>query len=221
MSIACSPGMASESQREGATEPSSQASESESSARTDSDRSSRMREKTVSADELLSADVFNVANPVGNVRDLVLSEDGRSVEYILYEVPYPYAYQGARNGFVAFDNVALDDGMFGSQVRFDDETDQQAPETLEITRDEADERLLSRILDKTVTFEGDQSRPLEDVLIDRRTGAISGYVVNSNPDAWFNEDPRIIPPDQVTIGDQGEVSTTAEFASLETVESLQ
>lgn len=177
------------------------------------------REKTVSAREIMDADVYRVATPLGNVRDLVLSEDGSRVEYVLYEIPYPYALHGAQHGYAAFENLAVEQGAgFERQLRLDDDAEPQDPETLQIDRQEADNRLLSRILGDTVRFSGDETRPLEDVLIDRQSGRITGYVVSENPDAWFNEAPRVIPPQQVTIGEQGEVTAATEFAALERVQ---
>jgi uncharacterized protein YrrD len=177
------------------------------------------REKTVSAQELMGADVYNVATLVGNVRDLVLSEDGSRVEYVLYEIPYPYVLHGASNGYAAFENLAVgaSAGGLGRDLRFAGDASPEDPQTLEITRAEADNRLLSRVLGQTVTFSGDETRPLEDVLIDRESGKITGYVVNEDPDAWFNEAPRVVPPDQVTIGDDGNVTAETEFAALEPV----
>lgn len=185
------------------------------------DRLQELREKTVSAEELLNANVNNLGNPVGNVSDLVLNEEGTAVQYVLYEIPYPYVYLGAQNGFVAFENLEVSpaDAGFGNHVSFSGEVSDEAPEELEITRTEADHRLVSNILDSTISFsDGEVARDVEDILIDRQTGEITGYVVNTDPDAWFNDDPRVVAADQVQIGDQGEVSTQAEFAALETIE---
>ena len=178
-----------------------------------------LREKTVSARELMGADVNNLGNPVGDVRDLVLNEDGTAVEYILYEVPYPYSFYGSEDGFVAFENAVVEsDAAIGTTVRFGDPASPQAPDRLTLSKAEADHRLLSRILGDTVSFEGDQSRAVEDVLIDRETGQITHYVVNMNPDSWFNDQPHALAADQVTIEDDGNVTTSAEFAALEPIE---
>ncbi len=187
--------------------------------RLDTQRWREIRDRTVGAKDLLAADVTSGFNPVGNVRDLVLNEDASQVEYVLYEVPYPYQLYGADNGYVAFENVAVDPGVsFDLNLRFDDPADAEDPTTLELTREEADRRLVSRILGDTVSFAGEETRPLEDILIDRQTGRITHYVVNNNPDAWFNDEPRAIPAAEVAISDEGEVTASTEFAALEPVE---
>ncbi len=187
--------------------------------RLDTQRWREIRDRTVSAKDLLAADVTSGFNPVGNVRDLVLNEDSSQVEYVLYEVPYPYQLYGADNGYVAFENVAVDPGAsFDLNLRFDDPADSEDPTTLELTREEADHRLVSRILGDTVSFAGEETRPLEDILIDRQSGRITHYVVNNNPDAWFNDEPRAIPAAEVAISDEGEVTASTEFAALEPVE---
>lgn len=188
------------------------------SQKMDAERWQALREQTVSAEELMGADVATLGSPVGNVRDLVLNESGTAVQYVLYEVPYPYAYGGNDDGFASFDNLAVDDfGGYGIKLRFDDDAAAKAPDELDLNRQQADHRLVSNLLDQTVVFSGQQTRPVEDILIDRHTGEIRGYVVNQNQDAWFNDEPRVIAPDQVTVNDEGEVSTRAEFAALESL----
>jgi len=172
----------------------------------------------VSAQALLGADVQNVANPIGNVRDLILNEDRTAIEYVLYEIPFPYALMDAQNGFVAFDNLAIEAGTTpATNLRIDDEA-ARGPEELKLSRKEADHRMVSRILEDHVVFaDGQQVRELEDILVDRQTGKILGYVVNRNPDAWFNEEPLMVPPHEITIRSDGNVTTGAEFAALESL----
>ena len=193
----------------------------ESAAGMDQERWDALRERTVSASELIEADVTIVANPVGNVRDLVLNSEGTAVEYVLYEAPYPYELYGAENGFVAYDNVAVQPLGISSEIRIDDEADAQASETLEITRAEADRRLVSRVLDQHIAFAGAETRPVEDMLIDRESGKITHIVVNKNPDAWFNDEPRVVAADQVTFDAEGGVAASTEFAALEPVSDVE
>lgn len=175
-------------------------------------------EDAVSAQTLLGADVRNVVNPIGNVRDLVLNEDRTAIEYVLYEVPYPYSLMDAQNGFVAFDNLAIEAGAtLATDLRIDDEA-ARGPEELTLDRREADHRMVSRILEDHVVFaDGQQVREVEDILVDRKSGKILGYVVNRNPDAWFNEEPLMVPPHEITIRSDGNVTTGAEFAALESL----
>ncbi|MFW6093944.1 MAG: hypothetical protein ACODAC_08230 [Pseudomonadota bacterium] len=193
--------------------------EAEQERRASNERFRQRRESMVSANDLLAADVTNGLNPVGNVRDLVLNQEGTRVEHVLYEVPYPYSLYGTENGFVSFDNVAVQPTVgFGMNVSFDDESDRQDPETLRLGEDEAERRLVSEILGGDVTFAGDESRQIEDVLFDRETGEIVGYVVNENPDSFFNDEPRLVSAGEVEITDDGEVDAETEFAALEPVE---
>ncbi len=186
-----------------------------------SERFNNLREKTVSARDLLNATVENVGNPVGHVRDLVLNEDGTAVQYVLYQIPFPYSVTGAvspQNGFVAYDNLDIEPGAgFNDYVRFAGQASPQAPQQLTIDRAEADNRLVSRLLDDTVTFSGDTARSVQDILIDRDSGKIAGYVINKDPNSWFNDQPLVIPASKVQISKGGNVTTSADFASLETI----
>ncbi|MAT84645.1 MAG: hypothetical protein CMD39_10185 [Gammaproteobacteria bacterium] len=173
----------------------------------------------VSADRLLGGDVHTVANPVGSVRDLILNERGSAVAYVLYEVPYPYALSGADDGFVRFDNVAVEDGATLDTVLRIDDGAARGPRELTLKRSEADHRMVSRLLDDAVAFaDGRHIREVEDILVDRHSGELLGFVVNRNPDAWFNDDPRLIPPHKVTIGPDGNVTTDAEFEMLASID---
>ena len=189
------------------------------SAAEDQQRWQQLRERTVSAKELMHADVHNVANQVGNVRDLILTGDGSAVEFVLYEIPYPYALYGNDDGFVTFENIDVERGAgFDTKLVFADDAAPDAKERLALTRSEADHRMLSNILGETIVFAGDQTRDIEDVLIDRESGRLQGFVVNEDPDALFNVEPRMIPVDEVDIGAGGNVTTSAEFAALEAIE---
>lgn len=178
----------------------------------------KMDEKLISADEVLSGDVTNGFNPVGNVRDLVLNPEGGAVEYILYDVPYPYGIYGATDGFVSFDNVALERSAgLNLNVRFDDEA-AKGKEELRLTATEADHRLLSNLLDEPLVLSNDNTRKLEDVLIDRKSGDIAYYVVQMDEESLFNEDPRAIPADQVSVDADGSLEASI---SLDEIENMQ
>lgn len=170
----------------------------------------KMSEKVISADTVLSGDVTNGFNTLGSVRDLVLTPDGKRVAFVLYEVPYPYSVYGANDGYVAFDNVAFDStGATELNIRIDDEASIRDPQELTLTRQEADHRLLSRLDDGSLRFSGDEGveREIEDVLIDRRTGEITHYVVAMDEDSLFNLTPRAIPAEEIDIDAQGNLTT--------------
>jgi hypothetical protein len=172
-------------------------------------------EDVVSARELLGASVTDGFNHIGSVRDLILDDEGAAVQYVLYEIPYPYDRFGGEDGFVAFDRMTLERGAtYGTRIRFDREENDDVPERLELTADEADQRLLTRVMREPVEFADDERLPLEDVLIDEKTGEITHYVVNMDPDALFAVDPRRIPAQNVSI-EGGQLVSTAEFAALE------
>lgn len=159
-----------------------------------------MKEKVIRADEVLSGDVTNGFNKMGNVRDLVLTPDRKRVEYILYEVPFPYGYYGAQDGYVAFDNVAFENTVTADlNIRIDDEQSMADPETLKLTREEANNRLLSRIQDESLVFGADDNvmREVEDLLINRQTGEITHYVIAMDEESLFNVEPRAIPVENI------------------------
>jgi hypothetical protein len=187
-------------------------------ARSEGDRATADRvdtQGTVSAREILGASVTDGHNHIGRVRDLILDEDGSTVEFVLYEIPFPYDRFGAQDGFVSFQHVTLERGAaYGTRVRFTGPEPDEGPDTLEITAEEADRRLLSRVMREPVAFADDRTLPLEDVLIREETGEIAHYVVNMDPDALFAVDPRRIPAQDVRIED-GQLVSTAEFAALE------
>ncbi|SRR6056297_199920 len=176
---------------------------------------SEMRAEAVSASEILTGDVTNVLNAVGNVKELILTEDSRKVEYILYDVPYPYGFYGTDDGFVAFDNVALEHGGFGDiNARFDDQADARAPEQLKLTASQVDHRAVSRLVGEQVVFQDDAVRTLSDMLVHPETGMVTHFVVEMNPNAIFATDNRAIPANMVRIKRSGlmQVSVTVDKA---------
>jgi len=177
-----------------------------------------IRDKTVSASALMRSEVTNGLNPVGSVRDLVLDKDSTTVQYVLYEVPFPYNLYSVDDGFVEFARTSVDSlGWYGLRIRFDDAASGQAPERLALTRSQADHRLVSNLLGDSVAFDAEGTRQIEDLLIDRRTGRITHFVVNKNPEALFNEHPSAIPAREVSISATGDVTTTLDFEDLEPI----
>lgn len=166
----------------------------------------QMRAEAVSASSILDGDVTNVLDPVGNVEELVLSSDSREIQYVLYDTPYPYHFAGTGDAFVAFDNVALEHGSFGDlDVRFDDAADAQAPEQLELTASQVDHRAVSRLMGEPIVFSKDKVRALSDILVHPKSGKVTHFVVEMNPDAIFTEEPRAIPANKVSIAKNGQM----------------
>lgn len=163
-----------------------------------------MRAEAVSASEILTGDVTNVLNPVGTVKELILTENTKQIEYILYDVPYLYSFYGSDDGFVSFDNVALEHGGFGDlNARFDDEAAAQAPDQLKLTASQVDHRAVSRLIGEQVVFQNDAVRSLSDLLVHPKTGMVTHFIVEMNPDAIFATDPRAIPANMVRIKKSG------------------
>ena len=66
---------------------------------------------TASAERMMSGDVTNGFNMLGNVKDLILNTAGTQIQYVLYEVPSPWSFYGGEDGFVAWDNIAVERGV--------------------------------------------------------------------------------------------------------------
>ena len=179
----------------------------------------KLRGELIEANELLSADVNNTFNPVGQVTDLVLSPDHRQVQYILYETPFPYSFFGAEDGFARYDAIELEHGAgFDTTLRLEPADSARPPEQLTITRDEARDRLVSRVIGSDMQFV-DATREIDDLLIDRDTGAIVHYVVDTDPDALFGGETRTVPAARVTIADNGRISAALPLRELDSMQS--
>lgn len=160
--------------------------------------------ETVSAQRMMSGDVTNGFNMLGNVSDLVLNERGTGVEYILYEVPFPYDVYTNEDGFVRWDNVEVERGVgTGLDLRLDDDTSAYAKEQLQLTRAQAGDRLVSRIVGSDITFADGQMREIDDIQFDPETGMVTNFVVEMDADSLFDEDTRLVPASMVTLDPQG------------------
>lgn len=160
--------------------------------------------ETVSAERMMSGDVTNGFNMLGNVSDLVLNERGTGVEYILYEVPYPYEVYTADDGFVRWDNIEVERGVgSGLDLRLDDDASAYAKEQLRLTRAEAKDRMVSRILGSDLTFSDGQKREIDDIHFDPETGMVTNFVVEMDSDSLFDEDTRLVPASMVMLDPQG------------------
>ena len=158
----------------------------------------------VSAERMMSGDVTNGFNMLGNVSDLVLNERGTGVEYILYEVPFPYSTYSADDGFVRWDNIEVERGVgTGLDLQLDDDASPYAKEQLRLTRAQASNRLVSRIVGSDITFADGQMREIEDIQFDPQSGMITNFVIEMDENSLFNEDTRLIPASMVTLDPRG------------------
>ena len=180
----------------------------------------KMRGEVVEANEILSADVSNGLNPVGQVRDLVLTPDHKQVQYILYETPYPYSFYGAEDGFARYDGVEFEnEATFDTTLRLDAEDSAGAPEELKLTRDQARERLVSRLIGSAMLFSDDTTREVDDILIDRDTGAVNYYVVETDEDSIFGAERRTVPAARVSIADDGQLTAALRLRELDDIQT--
>ena len=96
-----------------------------------------MREKAMPAGEILAGDVKNIANPVGRISELVLNKKGTSIEYVLFETPYPYSFYSGEDGFVNYKSVELSDSYYGGvDLLIEDADISQPRDQLTLTRGE-------------------------------------------------------------------------------------
>jgi sporulation protein YlmC with PRC-barrel domain len=178
----------------------------------------RMRGEVVSAEDLLAAEVSNGFNPVGDVTDLILSEDGRQVQYVLFESSYPYTLRGGIDGFSSFDRVEITQNFYDLTVLLPRDAPPSAPDELRLTRSQARQRLVSRLIDEPMQLAGNDLRQIEDILIDLDTGAVAHYVIETNAETLFNQDRRTVPASRVTIEEDGDVVASVGMDELDPVQ---
>ncbi len=178
----------------------------------------KMQNELVSAEDLLSADVTNTLNPVGSVNKLVLSPDRSKLQYVLYDVPYPYSfYTEAGQGFTTFDGMQLAPGPgHGVNVQLRSE-ERKGPEQLTLSASEANHRVVSQLLGEFVQFNDGEARELIDILFARDTGEVAYFVVEMEAQSLFELDRRTIPADIVTIGDDGGISAATGIAGVDEI----
>lgn len=107
----------------------------------------KMRAEAVPASQILRGNVRSGLNPVAQVENLVLDKNGTSVQYIVFEadrVLFEYYIGG---GYVSYNAIDLESAASLGEidVRIGDEP-VRGPEEIEITADEAEYRLVSRII---------------------------------------------------------------------------
>jgi hypothetical protein len=178
----------------------------------------KMRGEVISAEDLLDADVSNGLNPVGDVSDLVLTPDETQVQYILFETSYPYTLLGGLDGFASYDSVEFDQSFFDFTVLLDGEGPTNAPRELELTREQARHRLVSRLIGEPMQFLGNDVREIEDILLDKDTGAILHYVVATEMGSLLDPERRTIPAARVAIEDDGSIVAALETTEIESVQ---
>jgi sporulation protein YlmC with PRC-barrel domain len=172
--------------------------------------------ETVSAERMLTGDVTDGFNRLGDVSNLILDPTGERIEYVLYDVPYPYSVFGDDDGFVRWDNIAIESGGYdGLDLRIDDQSQPYTKDQLEITRGEADDRLVERIVGGDIMFAGGEMREIDDILFDPQTGRIMHYVVEMDEESLFDEDTRLVPANWVSLDEERGYWTVAQPVTYE------
>lgn len=180
---------------------------------------SKMQEEVVSADDLLSAGVANGLHPIGSVTELVTNADVTALQYILYDVPYPYGfYAEGERGFTTFGTVRFEPTSgHGLTVRLVDADAGQAPEQLQLEASEADHRLVSELLGEHMQFSDGEARQVTDILFERSTGEIAFFVVDMDAESLFDLDRRTIPADIVSVNDSGAISADTNIKGVDEI----
>lgn len=167
------------------------------------DRYNAAMNETASAERMMSGEVSHVFRQLGEVRDLILDPAGQRVEYILYETPMIGRIYGGEDGFVRWDNVEIERGAGTSlDLRIDDPASAESKDRLTITRSEADDRLVSRIIGGEMMFADGQMREIDDILFDPDTGALQHYVVEFDTESLYTEDTRLVPAAMVSLDEE-------------------
>lgn len=175
-----------------------------------------MRAEAVPADEILAGDIRNRFNQVGRTEDLILNTEGTAVQYVLFEVPYPYSFYATEDGFVNYSAVDLDDDYSGGVNLVIKDADVGLPrDQLTLTRGEARNRLVSRLIGSDVKFSDGAVREVDDILVHPQTGKVTHYVVEMNPQALIDEDLRTVRASKVTIKDDGSLAVDMKAADVD------
>ncbi|MFP5307212.1 MAG: hypothetical protein ACLGI7_15490 [Gammaproteobacteria bacterium] len=174
-----------------------------------------MRKNAVPATELLASDVSNFANPVGRTDKLILNEQHTAIEYVLFDVPYPWSFYTGEDGYVRYDSVELRDGYYaGVNLQIQPGEVTNPGDQLKLTRGEVDDRMVSRLIGRDMHFADGETREISDLLIQPKTGKVTHYVVQLDADALFDHEPRTVRASQVSIDESGRVSTQARFDDI-------
>lgn len=166
-------------------------------------RQANMAER-VSAEEMLDGDISNGFNPIASVDDLILSTDGRQVQYVLFNQRGSYFPFETGNGFVEWANIDVRAGLgSGPELVVNDEASGKAPQEIALTRSQANRRMVSNMLDSSLTFTDGRTLPVSDILFHPETGMLSDYVVQMNAESLFDDDQRRVPANMVTVDANG------------------
>lgn len=173
-----------------------------------------MQDEYVELSELMSGDMSNGLRAVGDVEHVVLDENTSRVQYVVYEperLPWD-AY--LTSGYFSFQDIDLIRRIGDLTLRVENEIDAKGPEELEITADEAEYRLASRVVDSRLETRGERFYEIEDLLINRNSGEVDYFVIGATENALFSDERRAVPADKVMFRN-GEFRTTLTWSKIE------
>jgi hypothetical protein len=175
----------------------------------------QMRKNAVPASEILASDVSNFANPVGRTDKLILNEQHTAIEYVLFDVPYPWSFYTGEDGYVRYDSVDLRDGYYaGINLQIQPGEVTNPGDRLRLTRGQVDDRMVSRLIGSDMHFPDGSRREISDLLIQPQTGKVTHYVLQTDSDTLFGGEPRTVRASQVSIDGRGRVSTDAKLKDI-------
>lgn len=173
-------------------------------ARSDMEKQwSDMRENAIHASELLRGNYSPGLSPGMDIDNLVLNEKGNKIEYVvLSSDSYPWsAYR--QDGYLTWKAVYVHSGVGPGNVDLSSERleNMKGPDTLRITADEANRRLLSRVVDSQIGINDSAVHQIDDVLVNPKSGAVTHFVIGTTPGTVFSTDKRAIPAKYVEWDD--------------------
>ena len=176
----------------------------------------------IEASALLNSGMSNGLNEFGQVANALLDENSKSLEYVFFETSDTFTPTSDEQGFVAIDNVDFAPGSLGEwQVIVEDTNSQRKPQELEVTRTEAEYRLLSRVLNESISFSDAETRSIDDILINPDTGGIEYFTVSMDAESFFNDDIRVIPASEVEVARTGQVTASVPLSEVESGSEYQ
>lgn len=161
-----------------------------------------MREQTVQGSEILRGEYTPGLDPIMEIDNLVLNDAGTAIEYVVVDADRLPWELYAEDGYVSWNAVDLAGGANVNDVNLTGDAGEElrGPEQLRITADEADRRLVSRVIDSQVRT-ADGVHQIDDVLVHPETGRLTHYVVGTTDDNVFSSERRATPVDQVSWND--------------------
>lgn len=175
-----------------------------------------MQKEAVSAEAILSGKVKNIANLVGRIEHLILDDAKNDVQYVLFETPYPYSFYTGEDGYLNYDALDVEyDASGGINLLITEDTVTYPPDKLKLTRAQVDDRMVSRLIGRELEFDDGSEREIQDLLIHPKSGKVTHYVVEMNPDAVFSEEPRTIKAKNINVTEEGRINTDLTLKEVE------